>query len=64
MNWPKDARAQEVAQSFISCNPFFTILINPNNLLEKQLVGGSNTIFSTLIHLCSAAYIHIIYVML
>ncbi|RHN67483.1 putative transcription factor B3-Domain family [Medicago truncatula] len=34
MNWPKDVRAQEVAQNFISCNPFFTILIKPINLVE------------------------------
>ncbi|AES70704.1 B3 domain-containing transcription factor VRN1 [Medicago truncatula] len=37
INWPKNARAQEVAQNFISCNPFFTVLINPNDLEANQL---------------------------
>jgi len=56
INWPMDARAQEVAQNFISSNPFFTILIKPITLVQNYLVGGSNTIFTTFIHLCSSMY--------
>jgi len=39
MNWPKDARAQEVAQNFISCNPFFTVPIKPHHTVDGQLVS-------------------------
>ena len=35
MNWPKDPRAQEVAETFDSCHPFFTILINPGDKVSK-----------------------------
>ncbi|GAU13474.1 hypothetical protein TSUD_127710 [Trifolium subterraneum] len=39
LNWPKEARAQEIAKNFISSNPFFTILINPYHVVEHhQLV--------------------------
>jgi len=37
-NWPKGARAQEIALKFISSNPFFTILINPTHLVENRVV--------------------------
>ncbi|CAL5202416.1 unnamed protein product [Lathyrus oleraceus] len=36
LNRPKDPRAQEVADEFISTNPFFTILIKPCYLLESR----------------------------
>jgi hypothetical protein len=47
INWPRDARAQEVAQNFMSCNPFFTILIKPNHLVANRQVR-SNTIFTVM----------------
>ncbi|MED6146716.1 hypothetical protein PIB30_037161 [Stylosanthes scabra] len=37
LNWPKQLKAQEVAQKFISCNPFFTVFITPNCLKEYRL---------------------------
>ncbi|PNX56288.1 B3 domain-containing protein, partial [Trifolium pratense] len=37
MNWPKGAKAQEVAKNFNSSNPFFTILIKPINLVENRV---------------------------
>ncbi|XP_045800423.1 B3 domain-containing protein REM19-like [Trifolium pratense] len=37
MNWPKGAKAQEVATNFNSNNPFFTILIKPINLVQNRL---------------------------
>jgi len=63
INWPKDARAQEVAQNFISCNPFFTILITSLNLLGNYLVGGPYPIFTTYNHLCNSMYVYIIYML-
>jgi hypothetical protein len=38
MNWPKEAKAQEVAKNFKSSNPFFTILIKPIHLAGNRLV--------------------------
>jgi hypothetical protein len=35
---PKEARAQEIAENFISSNPFFTILIKPHTIKNHQLV--------------------------
>ncbi|XP_057426920.1 B3 domain-containing transcription factor VRN1-like [Lotus japonicus] len=37
LNWPRGARAQEVAAAFISNNPFFTVTINPINLAGSRL---------------------------
>jgi len=39
INWPKDVRAQQVAQNFISCNPFFTTLIKPHHTVDSRLVS-------------------------
>jgi len=43
INWPQDARAQEVALKFILSNPFFTILINPTHLVENRVVRLNTT---------------------
>jgi len=32
LNKPKNARAKELARKFISCNPFFTVVIKSYNL--------------------------------
>ncbi|WJX37370.1 hypothetical protein P8452_25138 [Trifolium repens] len=37
LNMPKEARAQEIAENFISSNPFFTILIKPHTIKNHQL---------------------------
>ncbi|QCE08698.1 hypothetical protein DEO72_LG9g3727 [Vigna unguiculata] len=37
LNWPRNARARELAKKFISCNPFFTVLIRHYNLTEHRL---------------------------
>ncbi|XP_058783946.1 B3 domain-containing transcription factor VRN1-like, partial [Vicia villosa] len=37
LNRPKESRAREVAEEFISTNPFFTILIKPANLAANRL---------------------------
>ncbi|CAK8565809.1 unnamed protein product [Lathyrus sativus] len=37
LNRPKESRAREVAEEFISSNPFFTISINPTNLAANRL---------------------------
>ncbi|GAU13472.1 hypothetical protein TSUD_127690 [Trifolium subterraneum] len=37
LNWPKGAKARKVTAKFISCNPFFTILIKPYHLVKGQL---------------------------
>ncbi|MED6107559.1 hypothetical protein PIB30_015090 [Stylosanthes scabra] len=37
LNWPKQARAREVAKKFVSHNPFFTVLIKPSHLTEYIL---------------------------
>jgi len=34
MNWPREARAQEVALTFISNNPFFTLTIRSGDLVK------------------------------
>ncbi|CAI8596787.1 unnamed protein product [Vicia faba] len=39
LNRPKESRAWEVAEEFISTNPFFTFLIKPANLVAKGLSG-------------------------
>ncbi|CAI8596796.1 unnamed protein product [Vicia faba] len=37
LNRPKECRAREVAEEFISNNPFFTIWIKPSNLAANRL---------------------------
>ncbi|KAL1300296.1 hypothetical protein HN51_044981 [Arachis hypogaea] len=37
LNWPKELKAQEIAQKFISYNPFFTLFIKPSYLTEYQV---------------------------
>ncbi|CAK8565813.1 unnamed protein product [Lathyrus sativus] len=37
LNRPYESRARQVAEEFISSNPFFTILIKPANLAAKRL---------------------------
>ncbi|XP_058782166.1 B3 domain-containing protein REM19-like [Vicia villosa] len=37
LNRPREYRAREVAEEFISRNPFFTISINPANLVANVL---------------------------
>jgi hypothetical protein len=66
MNRPKDVRAQEVAQNFTSCNPFFTVLIQPNHLEANQLVGEAKTqqFYYIYSFMQCYVYIHYIYVML
>ncbi|CAJ2662012.1 unnamed protein product [Trifolium pratense] len=39
LNMPKEARAQEIAENFISSNPFFTILINTYHVVESHQLG-------------------------
>jgi len=55
-NWPKGARAQEVALKFISSNPFFTILIHPTHLVENRVVR-LNTAFTLIQTMLCIKYI-------
>ncbi|WVZ01376.1 hypothetical protein V8G54_027445 [Vigna mungo] len=41
LNQPNQTRAREVASNFISCNPFFTVVITPSQAMEYRLVGKS-----------------------
>ncbi|WVY91778.1 hypothetical protein V8G54_037292 [Vigna mungo] len=37
LNQPNETRAREVACNFISCNPFFTIVITPSHVMEYRM---------------------------
>ncbi|KAK7343348.1 hypothetical protein VNO77_12013 [Canavalia gladiata] len=37
LNWPSQSGAQEVARKFVSCNPFFTVLIEPVHVAECRM---------------------------
>ncbi|KAK7357872.1 hypothetical protein VNO80_17169 [Phaseolus coccineus] len=37
LNWPRVARAKLLARKFISCNPFFTVVIRSYNLTTNRL---------------------------
>ncbi|XP_014515589.1 B3 domain-containing transcription factor VRN1-like [Vigna radiata var. radiata] len=41
LNHPNETRAREVACNFISCNPFFTVVVTPSHVMEYRMVGKS-----------------------